>query len=133
MDPIQYAFDTLEEVAQGRQAIAPAPPAHVTQWSIVYDIDRLQAHFRTRAQPANKTLALAGLNFSCASPVTGVDVHQADGGDVAPRLRPFTRADNLALIRATWSQTAMLKSAPAAELERVASLPDKFACDAPGR
>jgi choloylglycine hydrolase len=133
MDPIQYAFDTLEDVAQGSQAIAPAPPAHVTQWSIVYDIDRLQVHFRTRARPATKTLALAGLEFSCASPVTGIDVHQADGGDVAPRLRPFTRADNLALIRATWAQTAMLKSAPQAELERVASLADKLACHAAGR
>ena len=130
-DPVQYAFDTLHEVAQGKMAAAPAPPAHVTQWSIVYDIDHLRIHFRTRAQPALKTVTLAALDFSCASPVTGIDIEQSAGGDVLPRLKPYTRADNLALIRSTWSQTGMLKLTPPAEMERVAALPDQSRCERP--
>ena len=130
-DPVQYAFDTLHEVAQGKQAAAPAPPAHVTQWSIVYDIDHLRIHFRTRAQPVVKTVTLAALDFSCASPVAAIDIEQPAGGDVLSRLKPYTRADNLALIRSTWSQTGMLKLTPAAEMERVAALPDQSRCGRP--
>jgi hypothetical protein len=92
-------------------------------------IDRLRIHFRTRAQPAMKTVALAALDFSCASPVAGIDIDQHAGGDVLPKLKPYTRADNLALIRSTWSQTGMLKLTPAAEMERVAALPDQSRCE----
>ena len=129
VDPVQYVFDTLHEVAQGKQASAPAPPAHVTQWSIAYDIDALRIHFRTRAHPAIKTVSLAPLDFSCTSPVLGGDVQQPEGGDVRPRLRAFTAADNLALVRSTWSQTGMLKLTPPSEMERIAALPDQSACE----
>lgn len=127
-DPVQYVFETLQEVAQGKQALAPAPPAHVTQWGYVYEIDRLRVHFRSRAQPALKTLSLEGLDFSCATPVLHVDVHLAEGGDVRARLKPYSRDANTALIKTTWSQTPMLKLAPAQELERVAAHPEKSAC-----
>jgi choloylglycine hydrolase len=130
VDPVQYVFDTLHEVAQGKSASAPAPNAQVTQWSIAYDIDSLRIHFRTRTHEAIKTVALTSLDFSCASPVAGIDVQQPAGGDVQPRLRTFTAADNLALIRASWSQTGMLKLTPASEMERIAALPDKSACEA---
>jgi penicillin V acylase-like amidase (Ntn superfamily) len=130
-DPVQYVFDTLHEVAQGKMAAAPAPPAHVTQWSIAYDIDRLRIHFRTRAQSSIKTVALASLDFSCASPTAGIDIDQPAGGEVLPRLKPYTRADNLALIRSTWSQTGMLKLTPPAEIERVAALPEQSRCERP--
>jgi len=127
-DPVQYVFDTLHEVAQGKLAHAPAPPAHITQWSIAYDTGSLQIHFRTRAHPAIKTVALASLDFSCVSPVLGIDVQQPVGGDVLPRLRAFTGTRNLALVRTTWSQTGMLKLTPASELERIAALPDASVC-----
>jgi penicillin V acylase-like amidase (Ntn superfamily) len=129
VDPVQYVFDTLHEVAQGKLAAAPAPPAHVTQWSIVYDIDSLRIHFRTRAHAAIKPVALVSLDFACVSPVVGIDVQQPASGDVLPRLRAFTGADNLALVRSTWSQTGMLKLTPSSELERIAALPGKSACE----
>jgi len=127
-DPVQYAFDTLHEVAQGKQAIAPAPPAHVTQWSYVYEIDRLRLHFRSRAQPAVKTLSLPEIDFSCGTPVLHADIHLAEGGDVRARLKPYSRDANAALIKATWSQTPMLKLVPAQEIERVAAHPEKSIC-----
>jgi penicillin V acylase-like amidase (Ntn superfamily) len=129
-DPVQYVFDTLHEVAQGKSALAPAPPAHVTQWSIAYEIDSLKIHFHTRVHPAIKSVALATLDFSCASPVAGMDLQQAAGGDVLARLRALSAADNLALIRSTWSQTGMLKLTPAREMERIAVMPDKSTCEA---
>jgi choloylglycine hydrolase len=133
-DPVQYVFDTLHDVAQGKEALSPAPPAHITQWSIVYEIDRLRVHFRTRRHPAIKTLDLGPLDFSCVSPVLGMDVHQSDGGDVLGRLRPYTSIDNVALVRSTWGQTGFLKLRPLEEMEYVGMLPYQSVCvAAPGR
>lgn len=127
-DPVRYVFDALHEVAQGKEALSPEPPAHVTQWSIVYEIDRARVHFRSRRHPAIKTLALESLNFSCATPFLGADVHQPEGGDVRPRLRPYTRADNVALVRSTWAQTGFLKHTPREEVDIFGGLPYQSIC-----
>jgi len=127
-DPVGYVFDALHEVAQGKEALSPAPPAHITQWSIVYDIDRARVHFRTRRHPAIKTLALESLDFSCATPVLGADVHQPEGGDVRQRLRAYTRADNADLIRSTWAQTGFLKHSSREEADLVGALPYQSIC-----
>ena len=132
-DPVNYVFDALHEVAQGKGALSPEPPAHITQWSIVYEIDRLRVHFRTRRHPSIKTLALQSLDFSCATPVLGADVHQPDGGDVRQRLRAYTRADNVDLVRATWAQTGFLKLSPRKEVDFVGGLPYQSThCRRPG-
>ena len=127
-DPVRYVFDALDEVAQGKQAIAPAPPAQVTRWSIVYEVDRQRVHFRTREHPAVKRLSLESLDFSCAPRVLGMDIQQAEGGDVKSRLSPFTVRENLTLLRATYAQTEMLKQTPPAEIGRIAALPDSSPC-----
>ena len=127
-DPVRYVFDTLDEVAQGKHAIAPAPPAHVTQWSIVYEVDRLRVHFRTRERPSVKTLSLESLDLACGPPMLGMDMHQAEGGDVRTRLKPYTARENLALVRASYAQTGMLKLMPAQEMERIAALPYNSPC-----
>lgn len=132
-DPVRYVFDALHEVAQGKEALSPEPTAYITQWSIVYEIDRPRVHFRTRRQPAIKTLSLESLDFSCAKPFLGADVHQPEGGDVRSRLRPYTRADNVALVRSTWAQTGFLKNSPREEVDFVGGLPYQSICAAAPR
>jgi len=127
-DPVRYVFDTLHEVAQGKEASSIQPPAHITQWSVVYELDRLQVHFRTRQQPAIKTIAFGALDFACGSPVAGMDVHQAESGNANSRLRPFTRAQNVALVESTWSQTAYLRLRPREMLESSANTPYEAEC-----
>jgi|SRR5215510_8170686 len=115
-DPVAYVFDTLANVAQAS-----------TQWSIVYEIDRGVVHFRTRGNAKTRTLSLADLDFSCASPVLVLDLGSGDG-DVRPLLAPYSRAENLALIRSSFGQTEFLKGVPQAKLERLAARPDAARC-----
>jgi choloylglycine hydrolase len=132
-DPVAYAFTTLADVAQKKgQATsgAPAgfPPATITQWSMVYEIDALRVHFRTEIAPTIKSLSLTDIDFSCATPVKMLDLNEATEGDVRARLLPYTREANLALIRTAFSQTVFLRGLPDKELDRVASRPEEGSC-----
>jgi len=119
-DPVPYVFATLAQVAQREH----------TQWSIVYEIDQARVHFRTQRNGQIKTLSLQGLDFSCATPVLLLDLHQNQPGDAGPQLRPYSRAVNLALLRSSFAQTDFLARTPAAEIERDAALPDAGTCRA---
>jgi penicillin V acylase-like amidase (Ntn superfamily) len=133
-DPVAYAFATLAEVAQkpglGNAVTGFAPPV-ATQWSIVYELDRLRVHFRTTAAPAIKMLTLDDLDFSCVAPVLMLDLHEPAEGDATALLKPYARDANLALIRETFAQTGFLRGLPEVDLQRVASWPEKGSCTLP--
>ena len=50
---IDYAFKVLKNVEQND-----------TQWSIVYDVENHQIHFKTQNNPEIKTIKLDSFNFS---------------------------------------------------------------------
>ena len=70
---LAYAFATLDQVAQG----------DFTVWSIVYDIQAKKVHFRTHKNPQTRVLALASLDFSCASAPRFINIESKppDGGN----------------------------------------------------
>jgi penicillin V acylase-like amidase (Ntn superfamily) len=117
-DPVAYAFETLDRVAQGPY----------TQWSIVYEIDRLRVHFRTRDHRPVRTLRLADLDFACGRPVRVLPLDAQVEGDVARRLVPYTRRLNYDLLRAATSKTPFLASTPDTELQRLAAYPEAGVC-----
>lgn len=117
-DAVAYAFETLDQVAQGSY----------TQWSIVYEIDRARIHFRTRSHRPVRTLSLKGLDFACGKPTRVLSLDAQVQGDVARHLVPYTRQINHDLVRASASKTPFLASTPAAELERWAAYPDAAVC-----
>ena len=117
-DAVAYAFETLDQVAQGSY----------TQWSIVYEIDRARIHFRTRSHRPVRTLSLADLGFACGKPVRVLSLDAKIQGDVARHLVPYTRQINYDLVRAAASKTPFLASTPTAELERWAAYPEAAVC-----
>lgn len=117
-DAVAYAFETLDQVAQGSY----------TQWSIVYEIDRARVHFRTQGHRPVRTLSLKGLSFDCGKPVRVLSLDAKVQGDVARHLVPYTRQINYDLVRASASKTPFLASTPAAELERWAAYPEAAVC-----
>ncbi len=117
-DAVAYAFETLEQVAQGRS----------TQWSIVYEIDRGKVHFRTLDRPAVRSLDLADLDFSCATPVRMLELDAAKSGDVQASLAPYAAETNLALIRSSFRKVDFLADVPESELARIAEIPDAAIC-----
>lgn len=117
-DPVAYAFETLDQVAQ---------PGY-TQWSIVYEVDRGRVHFRTLDRRKIRTLALKDVDFSCATPVRVLDLEADVQGDVAKRLVPYTRELNRDLVTASFRKTPFLARVPEAELERVTRYPESGVC-----
>ncbi len=117
-EPVSYAFETLDVVAQ---------PGY-TQWSIVYEVDRGRVHFRTRDQRKIRTLDLKSVDFSCSTPVQVLSLDADIQGDIAKLLVPYTRELNLGLVTASYRKTPFLASIPTAELKRVATYPESGTC-----
>ncbi len=117
-DAVEYAFATLDQVAQGAY----------TQWSIVYEIDRARVHFRTRDHRPVRSLSLKDLSFECGQPVRVLRLDAKVQGDVAQKLVPYTRQINYDLVHASFSKTSFLTSVPDAELQRLAAYPEAAAC-----
>jgi len=117
-DAVAYAFETLDQVAQG----------DYTKWSIVYEIDRGRIHFRTRSHRPVRTLSLAGLKLDCGQPVRVLSLDAKVQGDVARHLVPYTREINEGLVRASFSKTPFLASVPDAEIQSVVAYPESAVC-----
>jgi penicillin V acylase-like amidase (Ntn superfamily) len=116
-DPVSYVFDALTNVR-----------SDITQWSIVYEIDNRQVHFRTRSNPQVRTLAMKSLDFSCGTSVLVFDLKDKSFGDIRPHLKAYSKELNLNLIRSSFAQTDFLARTTHAELDRIASLPDSSVC-----
>ena len=117
-DAVGYAFETLDQVAQG----------DYTRWSIVYEVDRGRVHFRTRDRRKVRSLDLKDVDFSCATPVRVLDLDADVEGDVAKKLVPYTREINRELVTASFRKTPFLADTPAAEIDRVSRYPDSAVC-----
>jgi choloylglycine hydrolase len=119
-DAVAYAFETLASVAQGTGTV----------WSIVYDIDGRTIHATTRDNPVKMYVRFEELDFDCETPVRIVDVNQAAPGDLATQMKIYREADNLELIRASFSETGFLRNVPESTIRRAAAYPRSATCDA---
>ena len=63
-EPVAYAFDILQKVA-----------SRGTQWSIVYDLEKLAIHFRTTGDPQVRVLSVKDFDFACGATCCG-DIHK---------------------------------------------------------
>lgn len=119
---VEYAFDVLADVAQ--------PGA--TQWSIVYDLKNLRAHFRTRDNPRVRTVALPAFDLSCAGPAKMLDMNAPDqggrSGDATAAFRDYTREANRALVEFSFRNTSFLAGVPAPALDALAAFPESMPC-----
>jgi choloylglycine hydrolase len=119
---VAYAFETLSQAAQ---------PS--TRWSLVYELDRLRVHFRTKERRQIRDLSFADLDFRCSQPVRVLDLAADVAGDVAPRLVAYQRGMNRRLVETAYRNTPFLAASPEAEIERVARVPEAATCQVSGR
>lgn len=121
-NPVAYAFETLDRAAQ---------PS--TRWSLVYELDRLRVHFRTRERRQVRSVKLADLDFRCSQPVRVLDLSADVAGDVAKRLVPYERAANRRLVEIAYRGTPFLATTPQREIERLARVPEAATCRISGK
>jgi len=113
---IDGAFVLLDNVAQ---------PS--TRWSIVYDIRNRAIRWRTKENRTRRELHFAALDFRCASPARVLDI-DTGRGDVAPRFREYTRAQNESLVRKSTLGTSFLRDTPEVEIVESARWPETATC-----
>ncbi len=86
---IDYAFHTLYR-ADGDRRGGPS-----AQWSIVFDAQQLQIHFRTKRTPQIRSLDFDRIDFSCNAPVLMLDIHEDLYGDISQNLQPYSHERSL--------------------------------------
>jgi penicillin V acylase-like amidase (Ntn superfamily) len=119
-DPVRYAFETLDSVAQGS----------FTRWSIVYDLRAGRVYWRTRENRRLRTVALSAFDFSCATPVKLLDIDEGEG-NMAGRFADYTPEANRRLVTSAVRQTAILAGMPPEEVAEAARHPESTSCTNP--
>ncbi len=112
-DPIARGFEILASVAQ----------PNFTRWSVVYDLTAREIHFRTDGNPSIRHVVLAGLDFSCRTPVRMLDVTAPGSGDVTAAFVDYSATANRALLEAAFTKATALPGVPRAMWDAAAAHP----------
>ena len=116
-DAVRYAFDTLDDVAQGSY----------TRWSIVYELKAGRIHWRTRENRRIRSVALSAFDFSCTTPVKLLDIGNGEG-NVARLFADYTPEANRRLVTSSVRQTEFLANMPPAAVAEAARHPETTSC-----
>lgn len=84
---ISNAFDKLELVSEDRDN-------YKTFWSIVYDIDNLEIHFKSYSNSHVKTVKLSDFDFSSEAQIEFSIINND-----AVEFKPYTKDDNIKLLK----------------------------------
>jgi hypothetical protein len=97
-----------------------------SQWNIVYDLKGHKLSFRTWQAKSFKDLDLAGLDFSCATPVRTLDINSRLEGDVTDQLEEYSTEANEKLIRTSLGLTRV--PLPEETIKGLAGYPSRLQC-----
>ena len=106
-DPVAHGFAILSEVQQG-----------ITRWSIIYDLNAGEVHFKTDTNSEIRRFSVAEFDFSCRTPVQVLDLTAPGSGLVQTVFANYTTAANRALLESS------LKGRPNTFIEKIVTHPD---------
>lgn len=115
--PVQYAFDTLAAVRQG----------NATKWTIVYDLKKLEIHYKTDRTTEIRTVQLAGLDFSTKTPVRVISINSSHMGVLNPYFMDYDTDTNKWMIYYSIRHTPQTKDLPDELIEAFARYPEMMA------
>ncbi len=111
---IQYAFDTLAAVRQGK----------ATKWSIVHDLKNLEIHYKTERCAETRTIRLKELDFGPRTPVRMISINTPHTGVLNPYFMDYDADVNGWLIYYCMKHTPMLSVMPDPMLDLLAQYPE---------
>jgi penicillin V acylase-like amidase (Ntn superfamily) len=112
--PVGYAFDTLAAVRQGNG----------TKWTIVYDLQKLEIHYKTDRTSNIRTVRLGELDFSTKTPVRVISINTSHVGVLNPYFSDYDTDVNKWMIFYAIRHTPQLKDLPDALIEAFARYPE---------
>jgi len=114
---IKYAFQTLEAVKQGDS----------TKWKIVYDIRKMEIHYKTFRHHGTKTIRLQDCDFDHKTPVQVISINTSQEGLLNPYLHCYETDLNRWLVYYSIKHTPLLSLIPENLLEILVQYPDTTA------
>jgi len=100
VSPVDYSLAVLTEtVAAPKKWWSNLFDEPYTRWSIVFDIARREAHFRTVDSPHVKHLSLGTFDLSCTAPLLMLDINADLEGNVEGSFAPYDHDINLEAFR----------------------------------
>jgi choloylglycine hydrolase len=88
-EAVQFVFDTLWAM-RGEQF-----SEHISQWSIVFDIRRRKAYFRTASNPEVREVKLFDFSLHCTYGVRMLQIQADLSGDVSGHFRDFSLEESV--------------------------------------
>lgn len=134
MDTINVAFDILEKTSLDYTLgdiwnwLIHGQPPSVTVWSIVYTPSEKMIHYRTRTNPAIRSISLSQLpkeSGDCKSPALSMDI-EVGSGPVEGHFKPTNSDRNRRIISLSFAPIE--KDFPKEVQEELILYPDDFKC-----
>jgi choloylglycine hydrolase len=119
-DRVKEAFQILDSVKNGEY----------TQWNMVYDLERMRVHFRTRASQSIKSIDFAKFEPSCRTPARVLDMNAGHQGDVTGEFWDATFEANQRLTEESFRHLS--GKLPPGAAASVAAFPRSFSCTLDG-
>jgi penicillin V acylase-like amidase (Ntn superfamily) len=122
---VDYAFDALSSVSVESEN-------HATQWSIVYNPQKLDMVFKTYKNKKLRTLRLVDFDYSCDSPTRILSIERELEGDVSGHFIEYTTDMNRNLIKAVFDRyksVGFMKDMPDFIIEIMATYSESIKCN----
>lgn len=126
----QDAFAVLQRVSISPSTVADwvwegkDVPVTLTQWRVVFDVERRIIHYQTAGSPHTCHFALDRFSFAADEPALCLDLDAGLTGDTGGHFKPYAREDNERIIRLSFAPVA--KRFPPSLLEALAIYPETF-------
>lgn len=127
-DPVEYSFKILDAVnlQVGFKALfkwlGKGIPPSQTFWQIVFDLDNMKIHFKTKRNRNIRTIDIKSFDFSPQSNVQVLDMDENGMGDVTNKFRDYSRSDNARIVKTSFKPIKDL--VPESEQEELIIYPE---------
>ncbi len=111
---VEYAFETLDTVKQG----------DATKWTIVYDLKKMEVHYKTLRYRKTKTIRLRDCDFDPQTAVQVISMNTSLEGLLNPYLHNYETDLNRWLVYYSIKHTPLLSFIPENLLEMLVQYPD---------
>jgi len=128
VDAVKNSFDILDAVSLqiGFKAlfkwIGKGIPPSQTFWQIVFDINSLSIHFKTKNNRNIRTVKLLDFNYSNSSVIKVLDIEAKYNADVTDKFKEYSRADNDRIVKTSFKP--MKDTVPLSEQNDLVKFPE---------
>jgi len=98
-----------------------------TQWNLVFDPIKMMIYYRTKQESEIRNVSMTNLDYSCATPMMQVDIHQLNGSAGSISFQPYSSEANLRLMRQAFKRFGVVRTED--QMQGIIDFFDGFSCE----